>query len=149
LRPRELPLADEARTRGAPGDDSAHDAPAPAGETAFTGSPVHAVLGLEPPRRTVNVDVLGVVESAAAGGNRRRENVVNCGVQPAHCIGTERRGHTIVAQSGTVEDFVGIDVADAGDGVLIEQQCLQVAPPPAQDAAQRRDVETLGDRIGT
>ena len=46
-----------------------------------------------------------------------------------------------------MEDLVGVDVADAGHHVLVEQQRLDLATPTQHDAAQLGPAETVGDRV--
>ena len=58
-------------------------------------------------------------------------------------------GHAIGAQPRLVQDLVGVDVADPGDHVLVEQQRLEQAVPRAQQPAQHRQRELTGDRVDT
>ena len=49
---------------------------------------------------------------------------------------SELVGHPVGAQPGGVQDLVGVDVADPGDHVLVEQQRLERAVPRPQQPAQ-------------
>jgi hypothetical protein len=47
-----------------------------------------------------------------------------------------------------VEDLVGVDVADAGDDVLVEQERFQEASTRPQHLAELPERDLVGDRVG-
>src|SRR6185295_10925971 len=50
-------------------------------------------------------------------------------------------------QLGVPERLIGVDIADAGDDFLIEQQRLEARAPPEQQLAQQRGRKRIGERL--
>ncbi len=48
-----------------------------------------------------------------------------------------------------MQDLVGVDVADAGDDVLIEQERLEDGAPTGEEPTQRGDVQSVGQWINS
>src|SRR5687768_2847211 len=76
-------------------------------------------------------------------------------VESPYFLGGERVGAAVVAKSGGEEDLVRVDVADAGDELLVHQQRLQLGVfrveqlakvSPAHDAVHR--VEPQMSKLG-
>ena len=80
------------------------------------------MLGLKPPWVAVDADILRVIQRAANFFHRIAQHVMNCRDQSltGWCIKTRRQ--TVVASTGTMQNFVSVNVADAGNAMLVEQQ---------------------------
>lgn len=106
------------------------------------------MFGLKPAVFALDVDVLRVVECATALFHRVTQDVMNRLKQTSTGLLVKPRRQPIVTQSRTMQDLVGVDVADTGDASLIEQQRLQVAATTAQYLGKLRFVETLCHGVG-
>ena len=73
-------------------------------------------------------------------------------VQAADVLRRERVAHPVVAQAGGIEDLVAVDVADAGDEVLVHQERLQLHwlgdEHPAEVDPGDRLVERIEPQVG-
>ena len=58
------------------------------------------------------------------------------------CAGRAQRVH-----AGAKQRLVGVDVADAGDPALVEQERLDRGAPPARQRAQQRGREGVVERL--
>ena len=76
---------------------------------------------------TEQVDVLVVASDEPPERDRRRENrwIASCSIdlRPR----SQRARGPIRSESGGVQDLVGVDVADPGDHVLVEEERLEPA----------------------
>ena len=67
----------------------------------------------------LGVDV--VAEGAAFGGDRRGEDGADRGGESVPVVVHQRGGGGVRVEASEEEGFIGVDVADAGEDVLIEQ----------------------------
>jgi hypothetical protein len=94
------------------------------------------------------VDVAGEAGAAAVG--RCAEDALDRGVQAAGLGLAEAARRAGGADAGAVQDLVGVDVADARDGGLIEQHSLdRGAGMPGERLLQRSGRETVAQRLGS
>ena len=63
------------------------------------------------------------------------------------CRVGQRAGRPVEAQPGRVQHLVGVDVAEAGDGLLVEQDALDRTGPVAQAGPEHRRRELVEERI--
>ena len=82
---------------------------------------------LKPAALTADVYVLGVLERRPTRCDGGIQCVVDGLMQTGDLDRPQRVAQPVMTQSGSVQRLVGIDVADAGDDALIEQQRLELA----------------------
>ncbi len=70
-------------------------------------------------------------------------------MQPLRGLAADAAGHAIRAQPRAMKRFVRVDVADAGNRRLVEEDRLQRSPPFAKPAVQLFRNEVRVDRFGT
>jgi hypothetical protein len=140
-------LAARTKTCGSSGNHTTSDSRFAASDAFLPGTVVHAVLSLKPAFVAVDSNVLRIVQRAAALLDciiqnvmyRRKQTLAGCGIEP--------RRQSIMPKSCAVENLVCVDVADARDAALVEQECLQVAPPTAKSLSQCHLVEPVDDGV--
>ena len=89
--------------------------------------PVGAVLELVPARLAGQAHVLVVAEGRPSGEDGRGQDFVDGLAQSPILSGGQAAGGPVEAQTGGVEDLIGVDVAEAGQQVLVEQPGLEWA----------------------
>src|SRR5437764_5600468 len=124
-RPPASNLARLAEERGPPADSLTDDrlATAPA-RLALAG--IHLVVQLVLARLPVEIDILLVGERRAAVLHRFLQCLDHRAIEPSDLLARERVAHAVPAQSGAEEDLVAVDVADAGEELLVHEQALEL-----------------------
>src|SRR5438067_3764839 len=142
--PGPLPLATAAEDRGAAGDTRGAQRP-PAREARLTGAAVHEELLLLDAGLAPRVAVR--VHGAAAVLDRDQQRLSQRFVEPARGL----LAHGVRQPSGpeprSMQRLVGVDVAHAGDRLLVEQHCLQRRAPALQLPVQLLGLELHVDRL--
>ena len=87
---------------------------------------VHVVELLVLARAPEEVDVLLVGERRTAVLHRFLQRLHHRPVEPPHLLRGERVAHAVPSEPRAPEDLVAVDVADAGDELLVHQQRLQL-----------------------
>src|SRR6478609_9588325 len=118
-------LAVRAEERRPAGVLLAHDGAA-AAQAGLAVAGVHLVVLLVPALLAEQVHVLLVGERRPAVLDAVLEHLDHGAVQAPHLLGAQLVAHAVVAQPGVMEDLVGVDVADAGDELLVHEPGLQL-----------------------
>jgi len=137
--------AEERRTLGL--DDALHRAAAAGACLARTA--VDAMLPLKPSRPVVGGFVGFVADRRAFAANRGGEHAPRLRGDAVPRGRTEPPARAAWVDAGAKEDLGGIDVADAGDGPLIEKRDLHRAARAAKacDEVGRRHREPVGAEL--
>ena len=122
----------------------------PADETWLTRPVIDLVSELEVAGIAVGVPVPVVGERRAAGLDGRSEDLPHGVVEPLDGTGPERGRGRLRVDPGLEERLVGVDIADAGDPRLVEEEALDAAPAPLQDGPELGQVnfKRLGAQAG-
>jgi len=125
-----------------PGEEDAADGGS-ADEAGLAGAQVDAMLELEEAGNAVGVDVIG--DGRAPQFDGLAQDGLQGGVQPIEAGASEASGHARGADSGVEEAFVGVDVADAMEKLLVEQGGFDGELSMAKEGCEvgRRDGEGL------
>ena len=105
------------------------------------------MLALEVADLAEQVLVLLVGQRRAAVLHRVLERLDHGPVEAAHLLGREALGAAVVAQAGGEEDLVGVDVADAGDELLVHQQGLELGLLGLQQVAEDGPAHDVFERV--
>ncbi len=89
-----------------------------------------------------------VVDRAAAPLDRLGQDVAQRPVQPADVVGAERVRVAERVEPRPPESLVGVDVADAGEEVLVHQQRLEPAAAPGEQLREPPRGEVVGEWLG-
>src|SRR5436190_8944058 len=154
IRERESARSDLARRAvigGATGEALPHDeVTAPWARPALARVDVVELLELAGPAE--EVDILLVGERRAAVLHRFLERLHHRPVQPAHFLRGERVAHAVPAQTGAPQDLVAVDVADAGDELLVHEQRLELRLTLGEHAPEvlprHRGLERIDAEVG-
>ena len=114
------------------------DRPTTAG-TSLAFAAVDLVEPLEVPHASLRVPVLKVRKSGPSVLDRVPDDPGGRAPQPARLARAQIRSQAIVAQPGTVQDLVRVDVADPRQKSLIEEKSFQPGAPPGKQLGERRD----------
>lgn len=125
------------------GNRGTPDPTSTAGRAALTGPGVHSVLALELTGTPVNPDVLGIGQRRSSGGDRLSQHVDDRRGQSALSGGPETVAATSRSETSAVADLIGVDVADAGDERLVEEQRFQRATSAPQARSESGEVEAV------
>jgi hypothetical protein len=117
--------------------------------TALTFAAVYVMIVLVGTAVTEQIDVLRIAQRRSSCVDCITQDPVNRLVQTAFRSGAQRIGQPIGTQPGFVKNLVGVNVADSGDHVLVEQQGLDLTPPTPHQGAEIRQLEPLRDRVNT
>ena len=124
-----------------------HNVSFSAGQTSLSGTVVDPVMQLEPATFAIDANVLRVRQSAAASLNRFAEHTHDRSVQLGDFAGFDGVGRSIPAHSGEVQALVAVDVADASDDMLIEQQRLDLTRTATKDVGELLPTESVGEWV--
>jgi len=88
----------------------------------LTGAAVDAMFVLKAAALAIHINVLRVTQRGSTDLDRVVQDVANRVMQPPRRCCINRVGRAVGAQARTVEDLVCVDVADASDLGLVEQE---------------------------
>jgi hypothetical protein len=125
-------------------DDSANWAAAPIAR--FAGPLVDLEVLLH---RPVSVGRSVVVDGAAAPLDSLGEDVPDGPMEPPGMILIKGLGFAEWMEARSPQRFIGVDVAHAGDEVLVEQKGLEAASAPCEQLAEMGSGEAVRKRLGT
>src|SRR3954454_22628306 len=137
-------LAARAEVGRAAADDDADDL-APAGEAGLSLAGVDEELLLHRPPLAAAFAV--VVDRGAAGVDSGFQGRHDRVAQRLQVLGLHRAGWGERVQTRPIERLVGVDVADAGDARLVEQEGLQRRGPSRRHLSQGLGREVRGERL--
>ena len=140
-------MADGAVVGPALGDRGAADDTSSTGGAPFPRSGVHPMLALELARPPIDSHVLGVRQRRSAGGDRLLEDRHDRLGKAALGGRTKTVAPTRRPQAGAMADLVGVDVADAGDERLIEEQRLERAASATEPRSKCSEVDAVPKRV--
>src|SRR5690348_473708 len=107
---------------------------------------VHVIVELEVPRLARRIDV--VAQRAAALGDGFGEHVAHRVDEAREARLRKPAGGHGGPDAGTEQRFVGVDVADADDEVIVHERLLDRDAAPARDAPQVIRIECRIERLG-
>src|SRR3990172_788925 len=93
------------------------------------------------------VRVLVVAEGGAAALDAEEEDAAHGGVQRLDLAGAQRRAEAARVDAGGEAGLVGVDVADAGDAPLVEDDRLDGRLAPRDGAGKEVDSEALAEGL--
>jgi hypothetical protein len=137
------PLAPRAEVGCPPADDDSPDRPTAA--RTWLASPLVDLEMLL--HVTIAVGRGVVVDRGATPDDRLGQDAAKLHPQPALVGGPERRGRPQRVQPRCPQRFVGVDVADARDERLVEEERLQSPLPRPKAAAERADRQLVRQRL--
>ena len=108
--------------RGTTARDRASNPSATARAATLTGAPVDTMFVLKAAALAIHIDVLRVTQRRSTDLDRIVQDVADRVMQPPRRCRINRVGRAVGAQARPVEDLVCVDVADASDLGLVEQE---------------------------
>src|SRR6266516_662258 len=114
-------------------------------ETRLVGAAVDAELVLHPPFDSVGSSI--VAQGRALAGDTEAERAPDAANQRAQLAGAEGLAGAQWMQARPPQCLVCVDVPDAGEQPLVEQERLQRRPPPRQPVRERPRVERAPERL--
>lgn len=129
------------------GNGGTPDPTSTAGRAALTGPSVHPVLALELPGPPVDPDILGIRQRRPPGRDRLSQHLHDRRGQSALSSGPETVATTSRSETSAVADLIGVDVADAGDERLVEEQWFQRATSAPEARSESGEVEAVAKGI--
>ena len=130
--------------RSAADDDPANRPGAPIARLAGPLVDLEVLL-----HRAVAVGRGVIVDGAAAPLDRLGQDVAQRPVKPPGVVRPEALRVAERMEPRPPERFVGVDVAHAGNEILVEQQGLEAASAPREQPEQMSRGEVVGERLGT
>ena len=97
-----------------------------AATTWFTTATEDSQLAAEAPRRAIRT--CEVLDGGPPRGDSSAQDGADTPMQPPYFAGRERVGGPQWVDAGGVERFVDVDIPEAGEEALVEQQRLQPRP---------------------
>lgn len=140
-------MTDGAVVGAALGNRGTPDPTSTAGRAALTRPGVHSVLALELAGPPVDPDVLGIRQRRPPGGDRLSQHVHDRRGQSALSGEPETVATTSRSETSAVADLIGVDVADAGDERLVEEQRFQRATSAPEARSESGEVEAVAKGI--
>ena len=105
------------------------------------------MLALELAGPPVDPDVLGIRQRRPPGGDRLSQHVHDRRGQSALSSETETVATTSRSETSAVADLIGVDVADAGDERLVEEQRFQRATSAPEARSESGEVKAVAKGI--
>jgi len=93
------------------------------------------------------VAVLGVAQTRPAVADGRGQHMADGGVQPGDLARGEAARFSLWMQPGQEQGLIGVDVAQASQAALIEQEGLELGAPTTQHLAQDLGGEIVPQRL--